>query len=71
MSEAAKEGADIIVFPEYGLTGVGVSNLVNDRAMARQFMVTGEVGRWEDQTETTYNYNMWFIWQELLSSELR
>ena len=50
MSEAAKEGADIIVFPEYGLTGVGVSNLVNDRAMARQFMVTGEVGRCGDQT---------------------
>ena len=45
MSEAAKEGADIIVFPEYGLTGVYVANLVNDRAMARQFMVTGEVGR--------------------------
>ena len=45
MREAAKEGADIIVFPEYGLTGVGVSNLWNDRAMARQFMVMGEVGR--------------------------
>ena len=45
MMEAAEAGADIIVFPEYGLTGVGVSNLVDDRGRARQFMVVGEVGR--------------------------
>ena len=47
MREAAEEGADIIVFPEYGVSGVGVSNLEhpNDRARARQFMVVGEIGR--------------------------
>ena len=45
MTEAAKAGADIIVFPEYGLSGVGVSNLEEDRERARQFMVVGKVGR--------------------------
>ena len=47
MKEAAETGADIIVFPEYGVSGGGVSNLEhpNDRARARQFMVVGEIGR--------------------------
>ena len=45
MTEAAEAGADIIVFPEYGLSGVGVSNLGEDRERARQFMVVGAVGR--------------------------
>ena len=45
MTEAGEAGADIIVFPEYGLSGVGVSNLGEDRERARQFMVVGKVGR--------------------------
>ena len=47
MKAAREAGADIIVFPEYGVSGVGVSNLWadRDRERARQFMVVGEVGR--------------------------
>ena len=44
MRGAGEAGADIIVFPEYGVTGVGMGNL-KDRVRARQFMVVGEVGR--------------------------
>ena len=33
-----------MVFPEYGLTGLGVSE-EEDRDRARQFMVTGQLGR--------------------------
>ena len=44
MSEASQAGADIIVFPEYGVSGVGVSE-VSDRDRAREFMVVGEVDR--------------------------
>ena len=44
MREASEVGADIMVFPEYGVTGLGLSEEV-DRARARQFMVSGMVGR--------------------------
>ena len=44
MREASQVGADIMVFPEYGVTGLGLSEEV-DRARARQFMVSGIVGR--------------------------
>ena len=43
MEEAAGYLTDIIVFPEYGVTGTKLS--VEDRAIARQFMVVGDVGR--------------------------
>ena len=44
MQEARAAGTDIMVFPEYGLTGLGLSE-EEDRARARQFMVSGELGR--------------------------
>ena len=44
MAEANRMGGDIIVFPEYGVTGVGLSE-EGDREVAREFMVVGEVGR--------------------------
>ena len=44
MEQANNLGGDIIVFPEYGVTGIGFSNEV-DRKAAREFMVVGEVGR--------------------------
>ena len=44
MAAAGEAGADIIVFPEYGVSGVGVSE-EEDRHTAREFMITGEVGR--------------------------
>ena len=44
MAEANKMGGDIIVFPEYGVSGVSFS-VVEDREAAREFMVVGEVGR--------------------------
>ena len=44
MTEASDAGADIIVFPEYGVSGVSVSE-EKDRDLAREFMVIGEVGR--------------------------
>ena len=44
MAEANVSGADIIVFPEYGVTGTIVSEM-KDRVKAREFMVVGEVGR--------------------------
>ena len=44
MEEANKLGGDIIVFPEYGISGVSLS-VVEDREAAREFMVVGEVGR--------------------------
>ena len=44
MSDASEVGTDIIVFPEYGVTGTKVGN-EEDRVVARQFMVVGEVGR--------------------------
>ena len=44
MAEASYAGADIIVFPEYGVSGVSVSE-EKDRDIAREFMVVGEVGR--------------------------
>ena len=44
MEQANKLGGDIIVFPEYGVTGIDFSNEV-DREAAREFMVVGEVGR--------------------------
>ena len=58
MSEASEAGADIIVFPEYGVTGTRLSE-ESDRAVARQFMVVGEVGRnyCEHVKLNTSNYN--------------
>ena len=55
MAEASDVGADIIVFPEYGVSGVSVSE-EKDRDIARQFMVVGEVGRnycQDDDTDDT------------------
>ena len=43
MEEAAGHTTDIIVFPEYGVTGTKIA--AEDRANARQFMVVGDVGR--------------------------
>ena len=43
MEEAAGHTTDIIVFPEYGVTGTKIAD--EDRASARQFMVVGDVGR--------------------------
>ena len=43
MEEAAGYSTDIIVFPEYGVTGTKLGG--EDRAIARQFMVVGDVGR--------------------------
>ena len=43
MEEAAGHTTDIIVFPEYGVTGTKIA--AEDRASARQFMVVGDVGR--------------------------
>lgn len=45
MQEASDVGTDIIVFPEYGVTGLGLSE-EEDRDRARQFMVSGIVGRY-------------------------
>jgi len=44
MEEAKRLGGDIIVFPEYGVSGSAVSE-AEDREAAREFMVVGEVGR--------------------------
>ena len=44
MEEAASYSTDIIVFPEYGVTGTKLSE-ESDRGIARQFMVVGDVGR--------------------------
>ena len=44
MEEAKRLGSDIIVFPEYGVSGSAVSE-AEDREAAREFMVVGEVGR--------------------------
>eukprot|EP00092_Neocalanus_flemingeri_P008797 GFUD01009470.1.p1 GENE.GFUD01009470.1~~GFUD01009470.1.p1 ORF type:complete len:507 (+),score=151.05 GFUD01009470.1:145-1665(+) len=44
IEEASNVGVDIIVFPEYGVTGVKLSE-EEDRERAKLFMVTGEVGR--------------------------
>ena len=44
MEEAASYSADIIVFPEYGVTGTKLGEEA-DRVIARQFMVVGDVGR--------------------------
>ena len=44
ISMASTMDVDIIVFPEYGVTGVLLSE-EEDRERARQFMVMGEVGR--------------------------
>ena len=43
IQDASKLGVDIIVFPEYGITGVDLST-EKDRARAKQFMVTGDQG---------------------------
>ena len=43
MEEAASHLTDIIVFPEYGVTGTKLGG--EDRAIARKFMVVGDVGR--------------------------
>ena len=43
MSEAREAGTDIIVFPEYGVTGTWLG--AEDRDIAKQFMVVGDVGR--------------------------
>ena len=48
-----------MVFPEYGLTGLGVSE-EEDRDRARQFMVTGQLGRNycpQAMNEISENYN--------------
>ena len=44
MEEAASYSADIIVFPEYGVTGTKLGEEA-DRVIARQFMVVGDIGR--------------------------
>ena len=44
IEEASNVGTDIIVFPEYGVTGVKLCD-EEDRERAKQFMVMGEVGR--------------------------
>ena len=44
ISTAGTMDVDIIVFPEYGVTGVLMCE-EEDRERARQFMVMGEVGR--------------------------
>ena len=54
MSEAREAGTDIIVFPEYGVTGTHLSE-ETDRDLASQFMVVGEVGRNYCQTVNTNN----------------
>ena len=43
IEEAATYSTDIIVFPEYGVTGTKIGD--SDREIARQFMVVGDVGR--------------------------
>ena len=55
MAEAAVSSTDIIVFPEYGVTGTKLSEEA-DRFTARQFMVVGEVGRnYCDSIKTNMN----------------
>ena len=44
MEEAASYSTDIIVFPEYGVTGTSFVGQ-SDRNVVRKFMVVGDVGR--------------------------
>ena len=54
MSEASEAGTDMMVFPEYGVTGTQLSEQT-DRDLARQFMVVGEIGRNYCQTVNINN----------------